>query len=345
MEKSREDVIIDCNLYLDLAIKDVHESMEKSVGVGEPLENLIRLVEEIEKTINETWEETEEIISSADMIKMIQEKASGTAMRDIDIFKIIDVVNLKLVQEELFSEDINIDDIHYYYNYLKELKENKRTNSEENYFKAVTLMYESVLDQAVRYYKESSLQGKEKILQLKDGIFAMPGMLDECFGNRELSAASKYPKNFKHMRNLMENAGEHVNRGYVAYCFNLITDWYNYILYFEKKDFNIFDYQGLALKQAACNYFCMKDVPKFFAHSLTNGFWEKAETMREEMIEIVVDDWKVQGDIYERYAKLYDMIRCETTQNINNRIIKMNRDFIEYWIWRFENGVIEKDRE
>ena len=43
--------------------------MEKSVGVGEPLENLIRLVEEIEKTINETWEETEEIISSADMIK------------------------------------------------------------------------------------------------------------------------------------------------------------------------------------------------------------------------------------------------------------------------------------
>ena len=89
----------------------------------------------------------------------------------------------------------------------------------------------------------------------------------------------------------------------------------------------------------------MKDVPKFFAHSLTNGFWEKAETMREEMIEIVVDDWKVQGDIYERYAKLYDMIRCETTQNINNRIIKMNHDFIEYWIWRFENGVIEKDRE
>ena len=150
MEKSREDVIIDCNLYLDLAIKDVHESMEKSVGVGEPLENLIRLVEEIEKTINETWEETEEIISSADMIKMIQEKASGTAMRDIDIFKIIDVVNLKLVQEELFSEDINIDDIHYYYNYLKELKENKRTNSEENYFKAVTLMYESDIIRSLR---------------------------------------------------------------------------------------------------------------------------------------------------------------------------------------------------
>ncbi len=135
------------------------------------------------------------------------------------------------------------------------------------------------------------------------------------------------------MRN---HRNEVVNEGYVVYCFNMLTDWFNYSMYLYKRNINMLDYNGLALKQVICNDLYMNSVA-FILYDNKNGFWEEAEKRRENIVKNIISNWKVQDIVYNRHSELYYKM-VNGMLRLGNKI-----DFLEYWLMRFgeENFELE----
>ncbi len=143
--------------------------------------------------------------------------------------------------------------------------------------------------------------------------------------------------NFEYMRKFMRNhRNEVVNEGYVVYCFNMLTDWFNYSMYLYKRNINMLDYNGLALKQVTCNDLYMNSVA-FILYDNKNGFWEEAEKRRENIVKNIISNWKVQDIVYNRHSELYYKM-VNGMLRLGNKI-----DFLEYWLMRFgeENFELE----
>lgn len=208
--------------------------------------------------------------------------------------------------DEVFSEYVK--KYFYYYEYIKiynhlesELK-NKRIFSED-------------ISNELREYTSYLVLNIKKYLKE--------------YEKRKRSIGKGHSGNFEYMREFMKSSEYGVvNKGYVVYCFNILTDWFNYSLYLHKKDINILSYNGLALKQVAQDYFCM-DTGAFISYRLTNGFWEKAEKFRENIVKNVIDDWKVQDVVYKKHSELYDKMVSDEL-SLGNKM-----DFLEYWLVRF----------
>jgi len=149
------------------------------------------------------------------------------------------------------------------------------------------------------------------------------------YEKRKRSIGKGHSGNFEYMREFMKSSEYGVvNKEYVVYCFNILTDWFNYSLYLHKKDINMLSYNGLALKRVAQDYFCM-DTGALISYRLTNGFWEKAEKFRENIVKNVIDDWKVQDVVYKKHSELYDKMVSDEL-SLGNKM-----DFLEYWLVRF----------
>lgn len=124
----------------------------------------------------------------------------------------------------------------------------------------------------------------------------------------------------------MERYGKNAHKGYVVYCFNILTGWFDYIFYVKYKSLNQLCYQGLALKEAAGAYFCIEGLGGKVADKLTCGFWEEAERLREEAAAKLIKEGNLPQYTYAWHTRLYDAV-------VKNEIsLGKKRDFFTYWI-------------
>lgn len=174
-------------------------------------------------------------------------------------------------------------------------------------------------------------------------------LIYEHSGKRTLGNRVTYSDNFECMKYFMQNTtdGRSVNKSYVVFCFNLLTDWYNYFVYLSKSkqmagskeknkttgytDISIMDYEGLALKKVAYDVFCIANC--VVSNKLNKNFWENTEKKRQEMLDILDGSWNPLNREYENYCGLYNDI-------VNDKIYLGNkRELLEYWIYRFGEGL------
>ncbi len=193
--------------------------------------------------------------------------------------------------------------------------------------------FKELQDESMEFLKEKGYVTREIIFKMVEEM----KKYEEYFRCKVTKFKAFPSVNFKYVKELMEYYKERgTENGYVVYCFNILTDWFGYSLYLNKKDTNIFNYNGLALKVVAEENFCL-DTGKSISYKLTNGFWEKAEELRKNMIGNLISNWNIQKDVkYERHMELYDKV-LEDNLNLGN-----NMDFLEYWIERFKE---EEDSE
>ena len=180
------------------------------------------------------------------------------------------------------------------------------------------------------------INGEEEILELRDDISKAVRTVykslngdkphkkgkgsDRALGQRIESG------NFEIMRVLMERYGKNAHKGYVVYCFNILTGWFDYIFYVKYKSLNQLCYQGLALKEAAGAYFCIEGLGGKVADKLTCGFWEEAERLREEAAAKLIKEGNLPQYTYAWHTRLYDAV-------VKNEIsLGKKRDFFTYWI-------------
>lgn len=154
-------------------------------------------------------------------------------------------------------------------------------------------------------------------------------------------------ENFDCMKHLMKKSkDEGINKSYVVFCFNLLTDWYNYIVYLlqderDKKnehflDPSIMDYEGLALKKAVYDVFCIKSC---LSRDLNGNFWWKTEEKRQEMLNRLDRSWKPLNQEYKSYFELYNDV-------VNDKIyLGKKLQLLDYWMCRFGEQLEDGEEE
>ena len=179
----------------------------------------------------------------------------------------------------------------------------------------------------------SIINGEEEILELRDDISKAVRTVYKSLNGDKGSYRALEQKiesgNFEIMRMLMERYGKNAHKGYVVYCFNILTGWFDYIFFVKYKFLNQLCYQGLALREAAGAYFCIESLRGKVANFLTQGFWEEAERLRKEAAAKLIKDGKIPKYTYAGHINLYDAV-------VNGKIfLGKKRDFFKYWIWQF----------
>ena len=183
-----------------------------------------------------------------------------------------------------------------------------------------------------------------KITEITNAIL----LIYEHSGKRTLGNRVVASDNFDCMKYFMKKTDwKRINKSYVVFCFNLLTDWYNYFVYLSKSkqmkeskgkskkidytDNSIMDYEGLALKQATYDVFCIVNCIE--SNKLNKNFWWNTEKKRQEMLNRLDRSWNPLNREYEYYFQLYNDV-------VDDKIYLGNkRELLEYWIYRFGEGM------
>lgn len=188
-------------------------------------------------------------------------------------------------------------------------------------------------------YLEPIVNGEKEIFESRDDISQAVLLMYKALnkdksrkkgkGSHRALEQKAESGNFEAMRMLMECYGENAHKGYVVYCFNILTGWFDYIFYVKYKFLNQLCYQGLALKEAAGAYFCIEGMEGKVASSLTYGFWEEAERLRKEAAANLIKKGELPKSTYMWHTRLYDsVVKSEIS-------LGKKSDFFTYWIWQF----------
>lgn len=206
----------------------------------------------------------------------------------------------------------------------------KKNNGGESFAEDIEKLHE---------YLEPIVNGEKAIFESRDDISQAVLLMYEALnkdksqkkgkGSHRALEQKTESGNFEAMRMLMECYGENAHKGYVVYCFNLLTGWFDYIFYVKYKFLNQLCYQGLALKEAAGTYFCIEGLGGKVADKLTHGFWEEAERLRKEAAANLIKKGELPRSAYMWHTKLYDsVVKSEIS-------LGKKSDFFTYWIWQF----------
>lgn len=182
----------------------------------------------------------------------------------------------------------------------------------------------------IREFLDPIINGEKEIFESRDDISQAVLLMYKALnkdksrkkgkGSHRALEQKAESGNFEAMRMLMECYGENAHKGYVVYCFNILTGWFDYIFYVKNKFLNQLCYQGLALKEAAGAYFCIEGMGGKVASLLTYGFWEEAERLRKEAAANLIKKGELPKSTYMWHTRLYDSV-VKSENSLGKKVI------------------------